>query len=118
MSLFPVTSKALCQNTKSDHTQKDTPSCRYLTHRIFTTTPNQYDRLVDLSKAGEIIHRERGYMGVPYKGFSSTMKRNPWVYLIGILDNIQNIRRKKCPLQGGRTPSVFNNVFPQGLMLV
>lgn len=47
---------------------------RDLTQRIHTTITNQDDRLVDLSKAGEIIHQERGYLRVPYKGFSSTMK--------------------------------------------
>lgn len=40
-----------------------------------TTTASVHDSQIDLSKAGEVVYRDRGYQGVESKGYSATMRR-------------------------------------------
>jgi len=43
-----------------------------LIRAIETTTASVHDSQVDLSRRGEVVYRDKGYFGVPTKGFDAT----------------------------------------------
>lgn len=47
-----------------------------LIHRLETTTAEIHDSQIDLSEPGEVVYRDRGYFGAPYRGYNATMDRN------------------------------------------
>lgn len=83
-----------------------------------TTTASLHDSQVDLSKAGEVVYRDRGYSGVISKGYNATMKKGARAHPIGIQDKIRNkrISRKRAP--GERPYAVIKRIFNAGHTLV
>jgi len=66
-----------------------------------TTTASVHDSQVDLSRRGEVVYRDKGYFGVPSKGYNATMQRGTRAGSIGIFDRMRNARisRKRAPIE-------------------
>jgi len=56
---------------------------------------------VDLSRRGEVVYRDRGYFGVPARGYDATMRRGTRAGPIDVFDRLRNerISRKRAPIE-------------------
>lgn len=83
-----------------------------------TTSASVHDSLVDLSRPGEVVYRDKGYFGVKPRGFDATMRRGVRGRPLGIRDRLRNkrINRKRAP--GVRPFAVLKRVFNAGHVLV
>lgn len=82
-----------------------------LIREIETTTASVHDSEVDLSEEGEVVYKDRGYFGVPSRGYDATMKRSVRNHPIGIRDKLRNKRISKKRAPGERPYAVIKNVF-------
>jgi len=84
------------------HTIMDTT--HDLIRRIETTTANVHDSQADLSEKGEVVYRDRGYLGAKCKGYSATMKRGARGHPIGwhtrYVEKYARISRKRSKGRG------------------
>jgi len=85
---------------------------------IETTTASVHDSVIDLSKHGEVVYRDRGYFGVPSNGFNATMTRSVRGHPIDIKDKFRNKRISKIRAPGERHYAVIKNVFKSSHTLV
>ena len=71
-----------------------------LIRAIKTTTASVHDSQVDLSRRGEVVYRDRGYFGVPARGYDATMRRGTRAGPIDVFDRLRNerISRKRAPI--------------------
>ncbi len=98
------------------HQKTDIDYC--LIREIETTTASTHDSQVDLSEAGEIVLRDRGYFGVKAKGIDFTMKRRTTEYQLGELDKERNRLISVLRSPGERPHAVIKRVFGAGRVLV
>lgn len=91
------------------HTKSDTDYG--LIREVETTPASVHDNKVDLSEEGEVVYRDKGYFGVPSKGYNATMKRAVRGHPIGIKDKLRNKRISKKRAPGERPYAVIKNVF-------
>lgn len=91
------------------HTKED---CDYgLIRALEVTTASTHDSQIDLSEEGEVVYRDRGYFGVPARGFNATMKRGVRGHPIGIRDILRNARISRIRSPGERPYAVIKNLF-------
>ena len=83
-----------------------------------TTTASVHDSVIDLSKHGEVVYRDRGYFGASAIGYNATMKRSVRDHPIDIRDKLRNIRISKKRAPGERHYAVIKNVFKSSHTLV
>jgi len=98
------------------HTKTDTD--HGLIRELETTTANVHDSRVDLSREGEVVYRDKGYFGVPPRGYDATMRRGVRGHPLGIRDRLRNrrINRRRAP--GERPFAVIKRAFNAGHVLV
>jgi transposase, IS5 family len=89
-----------------------------LIREIETATAKLHDIQVDLSVNGEVVLRDRGYFGVPAKGYDFTTKRRTTEYPLGELDKKRNRLISKLRSPGERPHAVIKRVFGAGRVLV
>lgn len=82
-----------------------------LIREIETTTASTHDSRVDLAEEDEVMYKDRGYFGVPSKGYDATMQRGVRGHPIGIRDKLRNKRISKKRAPGERPFAVIKNVF-------
>ena len=82
------------------------------------TTASVHDSVIDLSKHGEVVYRDRGYFGVPSNGFNATMQRSVRGHPVNIRDKLRNKRISKKRAPGERHYAVIKNVFKSSHTLV
>jgi IS5 family transposase len=89
-----------------------------LIRAIKTTTASVHDSRVDLSRRGEVVYRDRGYFGVPAKGFDATMQRGTRAGPIDVFDRLRNLRisRRRAPIE--RVFAMLKRIFRAGHVLV
>ena len=83
-----------------------------------TTPANIHDSQVDLAKENFVIYKDKGYFGVPSKGFDATMKRATPGRKLTIRDKLRNKRISKKRAPGERPFAVIKNIFKAGHVLV
>ena len=83
-----------------------------------TTTASVHDSVIDLSKHGEIVYRDRGYFGASAIGYNATMKRSVRDHPIDIRDKLRNKRISKKRAPGERHYAVIKNIFKSSHVLV
>ena len=83
-----------------------------------TTTASVHDSRVDLSRAGEVVYRDKAFFGVEPRGYDATMKRASRGHPPSIWDRLRNsrINRKRSPEE--RPFAVIKRVFGSGHVLV
>jgi transposase, IS5 family len=84
---------------------------------IETTTASLHDSQVDPSVEGEIVLRDRGYIGVETKGIEFTMKRTTTEKPLEKIDKQRNRLISGLRLPGKRPFSVIKRVFRAGGVL-
>ncbi len=89
-----------------------------LIRKEMTTTASLHDSQVDLADVGEVVYKDRGYFGVPSKGYDATMKRGVRGHPIGPRDKLRNERISKKRAPGERPFAVIKNVFKSGHTMV
>jgi len=89
-----------------------------LIRRLETTPANVHDSQIDLSEEGEVVYRDRGYLGAPCKGYNATMNRATRGHPLQIREKMRNkrITRKRAP--GERPYAVIKNIFNSGHSLL
>ena len=98
------------------HQKTDIDYC--LIREIETTTASLHDSQVDLSEAGEVVLRDRGYFGAQAKGIDFTMKRRTVEKTLGDLDKERNHMISILRSPGERPHAVIKRVFGAGRVLV
>jgi IS5 family transposase len=88
-----------------------------LIREIETTTASLHDSQVDLSEAGEVVLRDRGYFGAQAKGIDYTMKRRTTEKPLGDLDKERNRLISILRSPGERPHAVIKRVFGAGRVL-
>lgn len=83
-----------------------------------TTTASVHDSVIDLSKKGEVVYRDRGYFGASALGYNATMKRSVRDHPIDIRDKLRNKRISKKRAPGERHYAVIKKVFKSSHTLV
>ena len=83
-----------------------------------TTTASVHDSRVDLSTPGEVVYRDKGYVGVTPRGYDATMRRGVRGHPLSIRDRLRNrrISRKRAP--GERPFALIKRVLHAGHVLV
>ena len=97
------------------HQKTDIDYC--LIREIETTTASLHDSQVDLSEAGEVVLRDRGYFGVKANGIDFTMKRRTTEKPLGDLDKERNRLISILRSPGERPHAVIKRVFGAGRVL-
>jgi IS5 family transposase len=89
-----------------------------LIRELETTPASVHDSQIDLSRAGEVTYRDKGFFGVKPRGYDATMKRASRGHPLSIWDRLRNARinRKRSP--GERPFAVIKRVFGSGYVLV
>ncbi len=101
--------RALHAKTDTDHV---------LIRELETTPASVHDSQIDLSRAGEVTYRDKGYHGAVPRGWDATMRRASRGHPLSIWDRLRNARinRKRSP--GERPFAVIKRVFGSGQVLV
>jgi len=89
-----------------------------LIRELETTPASVHDSQVDLTRAGEVAYRDKGFFGVKPRGWDATMRRASRGHPLSIWDRLRNARinRKRSP--GERPFAVIKRVFGSGHVLV
>jgi len=66
-----------------------------LIRELEVTTASKHDSKVDLLEKGEVVYRDKGYFGVPAKGYDATMKRGTRAGPISVWERLRNVRISK-----------------------
>ncbi|WP_321428544.1 IS5 family transposase [uncultured Methanolobus sp.] len=88
-----------------------------LIRRFETTTAAVHDSQVDLSEAGEVVYRDKGYFGAVAKGFAATMQRAVRGHPLEINDILRNERISVQRVPCERVYAVAKEVFKAGKVL-
>ena len=85
---------------------------------VDVTSASVHDSRVDLSESGEVVYRDKGYFGVPSRGWDATMRRGVRGHPLGLRDRLRNARigSKRRPVE--RVFAVLKRVFWVGHVLV
>jgi len=89
-----------------------------LIRAVEATSASVHDSRVDLSEAGEVVYRDKGYFGVRPRGFDATMARGVRGHPLCEADRRRNIRIgfRRRPVE--RVFAVVKRVFHAGRVLV